>query len=131
MQTNSEPVATSAMSPLERRIQRRRDEIKAEESGKAKAAAKAAKPAAKAKVKAAAKAKPVKAAKVATVKAAKPAKADGTISLKEICGKLEIDPRAARRKLRKSKLDFHGTKGRWEFTAAQAKQVTELLSAKA
>lgn len=48
--------------------------------------------------------------------------------LKSICGSLKIDPKAARRLLRKSPgLSFHGSRERWTFTEAQAEKVRELL----
>lgn len=62
--------------------------------------------------------------------AAKPAKAKlakGKIALKTICATLKVDPKAARRKLRKSELAFHASRDRWQFTEAQAERVRELL----
>jgi hypothetical protein len=57
------------------------------------------------------------------------AKSDGKIALKTICAKLKIEPKAARRKLRKSGLSFHEARDRWTFTSAQAERVTEILKA--
>lgn len=49
-------------------------------------------------------------------------------ALKSICAKLGMDPKAARRKLRKSAgLSFHGSRERWTFTEAQAEKVREIL----
>lgn len=48
--------------------------------------------------------------------------------LKTICASLRIDPKAARRLLRKaSGLSFHGARERWTFTEAQAAKVREIL----
>lgn len=48
--------------------------------------------------------------------------------LKAICAKLRIEPKAARRKLRKAAgLSFHGGRERWTFTPAQALKVIEIL----
>lgn len=73
--------------------------------------------------------KPKKAAKKVTkvVKQA-PAPSDGRIALKTICGELEIETKLARRKLRAAKLEFHGHRERWTFTAKQAAQARELLA---
>lgn len=49
------------------------------------------------------------------------------VALKTICAQLKIDPKAARRKLRKAELSFHGAKERWIFTEAQAAKVREIL----
>jgi len=77
-----------------------------------KAAKKVAKPAAK-----------------SSAKLTKPASDDGKLPLKAICGKLKIEPRLARRKLRAAKLPFHDHRDRWNFTPKQAKQIEELLGA--
>lgn len=69
--------------------------------------------------------KVTKAAK-APAKAA-PAKASTKVPLKAICAKMGIEPKAARRKLRRSELGFHGLRDRWSFTPAQAEKVRELL----
>jgi hypothetical protein len=58
------------------------------------------------------------------------AKSDGKIELKTICGQLNLDPKAARRILRNSKLDFHADRGRWAFTEKQAESVKALLTKK-
>lgn len=77
---------------------------------------------------------PKKAAKpTAPVKAPKKAaapSADGKTSLKAICQKLKLDPKAARVKLRRNadKLGFHNTTDRWMFTDIQAAKVEEILS---
>lgn len=61
-------------------------------------------------------------------KAAKPAD-DGKIALKTICAGLKIEPKAARRKLRKAEgLAFHGKRDRWTFTDLQAAKVREILA---
>lgn len=48
-------------------------------------------------------------------------------ALKSICSSLKMDPKAARRKLRKAGLSFHGMRERWTFTDAQATRVREIL----
>lgn len=74
---------------------------------------------------------PAKRAPRKTGKTSKPAKqakpADGKIALKTICASLKIEPKAARRKLRKSELGFHGKRDRWMFTELQAEKVREIL----
>lgn len=87
-------------------------------------AKRAAKPAAKRSAKAPAKAAAPKksSAKLVT----KAATTDG-IALKTICAKLKIEPKLARRRLRAAKLAWHDPKSRWNLTAKQATQVTELL----
>ncbi len=54
------------------------------------------------------------------------------VPLKAICAALEIDPKAARVKLRRliatGKIDFHDQSQRWEFTQSQAKEIKEHLS---
>jgi len=64
----------------------------------------------------------------------KPAKAVRTgkkierTPLKAICKALRIEPKAARRKLRKAAgLSFHAARERWTFTEAQAAKVREIL----
>lgn len=47
--------------------------------------------------------------------------------LKTICGQLKIDPKAARRKLRKAGFTWHGSRERWTMTEAQATKVREIL----
>lgn len=49
------------------------------------------------------------------------------VALKTICSQMKIDPKAARRKLRKAELSFHGERERWTFTEAQAAKVKEVL----
>lgn len=72
------------------------------------------------------------ASKKKTVQAA-PASDGKTIPLKKICEGLDIEPKAARVKLRrliaKGEIKFHETSQRWEFSPAQAKQVRQLLAA--
>mgnify|MGYP001617987817 CR=1 FL=1 len=55
------------------------------------------------------------------------------IPLKTICADLELDPKAARVKLRRlianEEIDFHDHSSRWEFTPKQAKVIREHLSA--
>lgn len=50
------------------------------------------------------------------------------IVLKELCKELKIEPKAARRVLRKAGMTFHGKKERWTFNPAQAKQAREALT---
>lgn len=59
-----------------------------------------------------------------------PISTDGKTSLKAICQKLKLDPKAARVKLRRNadKLGFHNTTDRWMFTDIQAAKVEEILS---
>lgn len=47
--------------------------------------------------------------------------------LKTICATLKIDPKAARRKLRKAGFSWHGSRERWSMTEAQAAKVREIL----
>lgn len=48
--------------------------------------------------------------------------------LKAICKQLRVEPKAARRVLRKAAgLSFHGSRERWTFTEAQAAKVREIL----
>ncbi len=48
--------------------------------------------------------------------------------LKAICKALKVDPKTARRRLRKaSGLSFHGSRERWTFTEAQAAKIREIL----
>ena len=54
----------------------------------------------------------------------------GKIALKTICQELKLDPKAARVKLRRASLGFHDSANRWEFTAAQADKVREVLAPK-
>lgn len=95
-------------------------------------------PLAKIPAKAAKKPSTAKPAKKAVAKTSKaPAKTtkkaapstDGKVSLKTICQKLAIDPKAARVKLRRNaaKLGFHNTTDRWMFTEIQAEKVREVL----
>jgi transcription initiation factor IIE alpha subunit len=65
-------------------------------------------------------------------KKAKPNGDGKLIPLKKICEELDIDPKATRVKLRrliaKGTIDFHDASQRWEFTAAQAKEIRSHLS---
>lgn len=70
--------------------------------------------------------KVVKTAKVAPKKTAAPAKTEATgneLNLKQLCNqlskqlKVDIDPRMARRKLRKAKITGHDFRDRWTFLA--------------
>lgn len=65
------------------------------------------------------------------VTAKKVEKANGLMPLKKICQQLKIDPKMARRTLRadKAMAKIHAAKGRWEFTAAQAKKAKAVLQA--
>lgn len=49
------------------------------------------------------------------------------IALKSICSQLRIEPKAARRTLRKAGLSFHSPKERWVMTEAQAQKVRDIL----
>lgn len=72
---------------------------------------------------------PRKTGKKAPVVKTATVKADGKIALKSICKDLKIEPKAARRKLRKADLSFHGKRERWSFAPGQATKVREILSA--
>lgn len=47
--------------------------------------------------------------------------------LKTVCAQLKVDPKAARRKLRKAGPAFHGKRERWMLTPAQVAKVKEIL----
>jgi hypothetical protein len=49
------------------------------------------------------------------------------LPLKKVCSSLKIDPKTARRILRKQKLGFHDLGNRWELTPSQASKVKEVL----
>lgn len=51
------------------------------------------------------------------------------VPLKRLCLEAKVDPKAARRKLRKAKFDFHALKDRWSFPAGspQLAQVRKTL----
>ena len=66
-------------------------------------------------------------AKRAPAKKAPAAKASNVISLKELLRNTDIDPKAARRKLRNADISGHDPKARWEFTPAQAKKAKTAL----
>lgn len=51
------------------------------------------------------------------------------VVLKSICKDLNMEPKAARRKLRKAGLSFHSAKERWVIPAAQVAKVKETLRA--
>lgn len=70
---------------------------------------------------------PAKRAPRKTGKTAKTAPKSGKIALKTICSQMKVEPKAARRKLRRSELAFHDKRDRWTFTEAQATRVRELL----
>lgn len=70
---------------------------------------------------------PKKVTKVTTKAATAVKTDDGRIALKSICSKLQIEPRAARRKLRNADLGFHDHRDRWSFTEKQAEKVREIL----
>lgn len=53
-------------------------------------------------------------------------KAERTV-LKTICASLRIDPKAARRRLRKAGFSWHGSRERWTMNAAQEAKVREIL----
>lgn len=57
----------------------------------------------------------------------KAAKPSGKTPLKTICGPLKMDPKAARRKLRKAGFTWHDKRDRWTFTDAQAAKAKEIL----
>lgn len=48
-------------------------------------------------------------------------------ALKSLCSQLRIEPKAARRTLRKAGLSFHGMRERWIFTPKQLEQAREIL----
>jgi len=54
------------------------------------------------------------------------AKANAAV-LKALCGKLGVEPRVARRRLRAAKLSFHVLRERWVFTPVQQKQVDSII----
>jgi hypothetical protein len=68
-----------------------------------------------------------KVTKAAEAPKAEAAASDGKIVLKSLCSQLKINPRIARRKLRKAGLAFHGHRDRWTFTEKQAEKVKEVL----
>ncbi len=72
-----------------------------------------------------------KVTKKTTAKKVGKKKASNLVPLKKLCSVLKIDTKLARRKLRadKAMAKIHATKGRWEFTDAQAKQARKVLAA--
>jgi hypothetical protein len=66
--------------------------------------------------------------KVAT-KVAAGKKESNLVPLKKICQELKVDPKMARRTLRAEGIKGHDPKARWEFSAAEAKKVREILAA--
>lgn len=56
-------------------------------------------------------------------------KRSNVLSLKDLLRKSDMDPKIARRKLRKDKgmAKVHALKGRWEFTTPQAKTARKVL----
>jgi hypothetical protein len=118
---NVGPTAWDAMSPAEKRLANAKKKQVKEE----KVVAKVAKQ--KAKVIAKATSTAIKAAPAKVVKKA-PVDLTGKIELKSICQELKLDPKAARRTLRKSGLDFHEMRGRWVFTEKQAEKARAVLA---
>jgi hypothetical protein len=47
--------------------------------------------------------------------------------LKKVCASLKIDPKTARRVLRRENFPFHELGNRWDLTDAQTKRVKEVL----
>ena len=73
-----------------------------------------------------------KGSKKRTAKKVASKKSNGTaMPLKKLCQQLKLDPKMARRKLRAdtAMAKIHQSKGRWEFTTAQAKKAKAVLSA--
>lgn len=106
-------IPTAVMSPAEKRMKAASDKLHKADAAKIKAA----KPV-KTKIVKAVKAA-IKAAKAPAKKVVK-APVDGEVTLKAICAELKIEPRIARRKLRKAKLDSHDARDRWTFKAGSA-----------
>ena len=70
----------------------------------------------------------------AKVRASKGEKTGALVPLKKICSDIGIDPKRARVKLRRvwrredsPGVQFHEKGGRWDLTAAQAREVREIL----
>lgn len=55
------------------------------------------------------------------------AKANAAV-LKALCGKLGVETRVARRRLRAAKLSFHVLRERWVFTPAQQAAVNAIIT---
>lgn len=75
---------------------------------------------------------PVKAARKAPKrieKADAPKTTNERTPLKKVCGPLKIDPKTARRVLRKQSLAFHDLGNRWDLTDHQVQRVKEVLRA--
>lgn len=108
-------IPTAVMSPAEKRMKAASDKLHKADAAKIKAAKPVKTKIVKA-VKAAIKANPAKAPAKKVVKAP----VDGEVTLKAICAELKIEPRIARRKLRKAKLDSHDARDRWTFKAGSA-----------
>lgn len=104
-------IPTSVMSPAEKRMKAASDKLHKADAAKTKALKATA---TRVKV-----VKSVKAAKAPAKKVVK-APVDGEVTLKAICAELKIEPRIARRKLRKAKLDSHDARDRWTFKAGSA-----------
>lgn len=66
--------------------------------------------------------------KAAPAKVAKKSTGEG-IALKTLLGKVKMEGKLARRKLRAAGLSFHDPKARWTFTPAQAEKALEVLRA--
>lgn len=62
---------------------------------------------------------------------AKAADTSGKTPLKTICAKLGVEPKLARRKLRKAGLTFHSHRDRWMFTPTQADKAREIIKGEA
>lgn len=117
-------IPTSVMSPAEKRMKAASDKLHKADAAKIKAAKPVKTKIVKA-VKAAIKANPAKAPAKKVVKAP----VDGEVTLKAICAELKIEPRIARRKLRKAKLDSHDARDRWSWAAGskQLDQIRDLI----
>lgn len=126
--TPQEPVPFSAMSPMEKRLFKAKEE-QDKADGKPVEKKSKAKVLNKKEKKELLKASKPKAEKLVKVSKSKES-TDGKIELKTICGQLNLDPKAARRVLRNSDLDFHADRGRWAFTEKQAEKVKALLTKK-
>lgn len=118
----NQPVAWDAMSPAEKRLAHAKKTL-AKEDKKAKKVATAI-----VKTKTVVKASPIKEKVVKVDKKSSPIDIGAKVELKTICKELKLDPKAARRLLRKSDMDFHPTRGRWLFTEKQAEKARSVLA---
>lgn len=48
-------------------------------------------------------------------------------ALKSLCSQLRIEPKVARRRLRKAKFSWHGSRERWMMTPKQVEAAREIL----